>query len=61
MLYAQTATHMQHIVICNSFTVTVTTVLCLFVKLVVLMCYCNLKLIKSYNKNNLIYAVCDCV
>ena len=36
LLYAHTAVHIQHIVICNSFTVKITTVWCLFVRLYIL-------------------------
>jgi len=43
LLYAHTAAHIQHIAICNSITVDITTVWCLFVQLDSPVCYCKLK------------------
>jgi len=38
-----TAAHIQHIVMCYSFTVDITTVWCLFVQSVIPVCYCKIE------------------
>jgi hypothetical protein len=53
LLYAHTAAHIQHIVMCYSFTVDITTVWSLFVKLVIPVSYCKIKLSKRFNKTKL--------
>jgi len=53
--FMHTPTHIQHIVICKSFTVGITTGWCLYFKLVILMCYFKITLSYGYNKLIFLY------
>ena len=53
LLYAHTAAQIQHIVVCKTFTVDITTAWCLYFKLVILMCYFKIKLSCGFTKTEL--------